>query len=58
MMTYAADRAVPVVAAVAEALDLPGIGSDTAHLMTNKIAMRRQLADAGVPQPRFAAVRT
>ncbi len=26
--------------------------------MTNKIAMRRQLADAGVPQPRFAAVRT
>ena len=58
VMTYAADRAVPVVAAVAEALDLPGIGSDTAHLMTNKIAMRRQLADAGVPQPRFAAVRT
>jgi biotin carboxylase len=26
--------------------------------MTNKIAMRRQLADAGVPQPRFAAART
>jgi biotin carboxylase len=25
--------------------------------MTNKIAMRRRLADAGVPQPRFAAVR-
>ncbi|HEX7256059.1 MAG TPA: hypothetical protein VF236_09050 [Gaiellaceae bacterium] len=58
VMTYAADRAVPVVAAVAEALDLPGIGTETAHLMTNKIAMRRQLADAGVPQPRFAAVRT
>ena len=58
VMTVAADRAVPVVAAVAEALALPGIGSKTAHLMTNKIAMRRQLADAGVPQPRFAAVRT
>ena len=58
VMTVAADRAVPVVAAVAEALGLPGIGSRTAHLMTNKIAMRRQLADAGVPQPRFAAVRT
>jgi biotin carboxylase len=58
VMTYAADRAVPVVAAVAEALGLPGIGTETAHLMTNKIAMRRQLADAGVPQPRFAAVRT
>jgi biotin carboxylase len=26
-------------------------------LMTNKIAMRRRLADAGVPQPRFAAIR-
>jgi biotin carboxylase len=57
VMTFAADRAVPVVAGVAEALGLPGIGSETAHLMTNKIAMRRRLADAGVPQPRFAAVR-
>lgn len=57
VMTFAADRAVPVVAGVAEALGLPGIGSETAHLMTNKIAMRRRLADAGVPQPRFAALR-
>jgi biotin carboxylase len=58
VLTVSADRAVPVVAAVAEALGLPGIGRQTAHLMTNKIAMRRRLADAGVPQPRFAAVRT
>ena len=57
VMTFAADRAVPVVAGVAEASGLPGIGSETAHLMTNKIAMRRRLADAGVPQPRFAALR-
>jgi biotin carboxylase len=57
VMTFAADRAVPVVAAVAEELGLPGIGRRTAHLMTNKIAMRRQLADAGVSQPRFAALR-
>jgi len=57
VMTFAADRAVPVVAGVAEKLGLPGIGSETAHLMTNKIAMRRRLADAGVPQPRFAAIR-
>jgi biotin carboxylase len=57
VMTFAADRAVPVVAGVAEALGLPGIGAQTAHLMTNKIAMRRELADAGVPQPRFAALR-
>ena len=58
VMTFAADRAVPVVAAVAEELSLPGIGSETAHLATNKIAMRRRFAERGVPQPRFAAVRT
>ncbi len=58
VLTVSADRAVPVVAAVAEALGLPGIGIDTAHLMTHKIAMRRRFAEAGVPQPRYAAVRT
>ena len=58
VMTVASDRAVPIVAAVAEELSLPGIGSETAHRMTNKIAMRRDLADEGVPQPQFAAVRT
>ena len=58
VLTISADRAVPVVAAVAEALDLPGIGVETAHLMTHKVAMRRELADAGVPQPRFAALRS
>jgi biotin carboxylase len=56
-LTVSADRAVPIVAAVAEELGLPGIGTDVAHLMTHKIAMRRRLADAGVPQPRFAAAR-
>jgi biotin carboxylase len=58
VLTISADRAVPVVAAVAEALGLPGIGIETAHLMTHKVAMRRELAAAGVPQPRFAALRT
>jgi biotin carboxylase len=57
VLTVSADRAVPVVAAVAEALGLPGIGTDTAHLMTHKVAMRRRLAEGGLPQPRFAAVR-
>jgi biotin carboxylase len=57
VLTVSADRAVPVVAAVAEQLGLPGIGSATAHLMTHKVAMRRRLAEGGVPQPRFAAVR-
>ena len=58
VLTISADRAVPVVAAVAAELGLPGIGVETAHLMTHKVAMRRELADAGVPQPRFAALRT
>ena len=57
VLTISADRAVPVVAAVAEALNLPGIGTETAYVMTQKIAMRRVLGDAGVPQPEFAAVR-
>jgi biotin carboxylase len=57
VLTVSADRAVPVVAAVAERLGLPGIGTETAHLMTHKIAMRRTLAEEGVPHPRFAAVR-
>jgi biotin carboxylase len=56
-LTVSADRAVPVVAAVAEELGLPGIGRETAHLMTHKVAMRRRLAESGVPQPRYAAIR-
>jgi biotin carboxylase len=58
VMTIAADSAVPIVARVAELLDLPGIGSEAAHLATNKIAMRRTFAEHGVPEPRFAALRT
>jgi biotin carboxylase len=58
VLTVSADRAVPVVAAVAEARGLPGIGTATAHLMTHKVAMRRRLGETGVPQPRFAACRT
>jgi biotin carboxylase len=57
VLTIAADSAVPVVAQVAELLGLPGIGSETAHLATNKIAMRRAFAERGVPQPQFAALR-
>jgi biotin carboxylase len=57
VLTVSADRAVPAVAAVAEALGLPGIGAETAHLMTQKIAMRRRLAERGIPQPRLAAAR-
>ena len=56
-LTVSADRAVPIVAAVTEELGLPTIGTDVAHVMTHKIAMRRRLAEVGVPQPRFAAAR-
>ena len=58
VLTVSADRAVPVVATVADALGLPGIGIDTAQRMTHKLAMRAALADAGVPQPPFAAIRS
>jgi carbamoyl-phosphate synthase large subunit len=57
VLTVSADRAVPVVAAVAEALGLPGIGVETAHAMTHKVAMRRLFAEHGVPQPRSRRVR-
>ena len=56
VLTVSADRAVPVVAAVAEKLGLPGIGIETAHRMTHKLAMRDALARADVPQPPFARV--
>ena len=58
VMTVAADRAVPVVAAVAERLQLPGIGLATARVMRNKCAMRRRLAERGVPQPPFSCAAT
>lgn len=58
VLTVQAERAVPMVAALAEALGVPGIGAETARLMTNKLAMRARLAEAGVPQPRYATVRT
>ena len=53
VLTVGSDRAVPVVAAVAEALGLPGIGSETAHVMRHKGAMRDRLSEHGVPQPRY-----
>jgi biotin carboxylase len=58
VLTIASDRAVPIVAAVAEELGLPGIGRDVAHRVTHKVAMRRRLAETGVAQPEFAAIRT
>lgn len=45
------------VAAVAEALGLPGISREVSEQATDKARMRRVLADAGVPVPRFIALR-
>ena len=58
VLTISADRAVPVVAAVAEELGLPGIGTRTAHLLTHKRAMRDALGAAGLPQPPYASLRS
>ena len=56
VVAISTDRAVPVAAAIAEALNLPGIGSETARLMTNKAAMRARLGEASIPQPTFAVL--
>ena len=58
VLTITSDRAVVSVAAVAEALDLPGIGVDVAVGLTHKVEMRRRLDRAGVPQPRYGSART
>jgi biotin carboxylase len=58
VLTITSDRAVVAVAAVAEALGLPGIGVDVATGLTHKIEMRRRLEAAGLPQPRFGSART
>jgi biotin carboxylase len=45
-------------AAAARALALPGLPEAAVQALANRIALRRELGLAGVPQPRFAAVRT
>jgi biotin carboxylase len=56
VVAISSDRAVPIAAAVAERLGLPGIGVETARLMTDKAAMRLHLQEHGVPQPPFAVL--
>jgi len=53
VVAISTDRAVPIAAAVADRLGLPGIGTETAHVMTDKAAMRTRLQRHGVPQPAF-----
>lgn len=54
VIAISTDRAVPIAAAVAQQLALPGIGTETAHVMTDKAAMRRRLQEHAIPQPAFA----
>jgi biotin carboxylase len=50
------ESAVVTVAAVAEALGLPGVGVDAARKSRNKLLMRQAHEQAGVPHPRYRLV--
>jgi len=50
------DFAVRTVAAVAEALGLPGLSPDAARAATDKRLMRRAFAECRAPSPEFAEV--
>src|SRR5487761_863768 len=54
VVAISTDRAVPIAAAVAERLNLPTIGTETARVMTDKAAMRIRLQEFGISQPPFA----
>ena len=57
VVAISTDRAVPIAAEIAERLGLPGIGTATALVMTDKGAMRLRLQGHGVPQPVFGLLR-
>ena len=57
VVAISTDRAVPIAAEIAERLGLPGIGTATARVMTDKGAMRLRLEEHGVPQPVFGLLR-
>ncbi len=56
VVAISTDRAVPIAAAVADLLGLPGIGPKTAHVMTDKAAMRTRLEEHAIPQPAFTVL--
>ena len=56
IMTVASDMPMRTVATVCEELGLIGISKETAFNATNKGAMRRRLAECGVPIPEFYEV--
>jgi biotin carboxylase len=56
VVAISTDRAVPIAAYVADRLGLPGIGIETALVMTDKAAMRTRLQEHGIPQPAFSVL--
>ncbi|MBE3582356.1 MAG: ATP-grasp domain-containing protein [Thermoanaerobacteraceae bacterium] len=58
VMTAGSDRSSRTVAAVATALNLPGIPVEVAQNATNKLAIREVLAACQVPSPRFVTCRS
>jgi hypothetical protein len=50
------DPPINLAAAVAERLDLPFHSRHAAHLLTDKLAQRTALREAGLPVPAFAAI--
>ena len=58
VLTVGLDQAATAVADAAERAGLPSIGPATAHRFSQVLALRRTLAEEGVPQPAYAAVRS
>jgi biotin carboxylase len=57
VLTIGLDQVATAVADAAERVGLPSIGPATAHRFSHVLALRRTLAEEGVPQPAYAAVR-
>lgn len=53
VVTFAADYPVPLLARIAATFGLPGISTAAADAATDKLHMRRALADAGISIPRW-----
>ncbi|OIQ12666.1 ATP-grasp domain-containing protein [Neomoorella thermoacetica] len=58
VITAGSDRSTRTVAAVAAALNLPGIPVEVAQNATNKLVIREALAACQVPSPRFVTCRS
>lgn len=54
--TVASENSIPVIARVAEKMNLPGIGYETAIAATNKIVMKRAFVETGADTPAFREI--